>query len=176
MNSQINKGPLQQIQFLLSKLSNYIIQVNSIIKEMNNFFNQMNAPLKNSINFNFNPTINNNISLNSNKFMNLENIKNKIKINAVFNVNECDLEIRKFANQGIINFAIDPDKNINDLLIEFYKRIGKDNNINEIKDKLFFYYLEKKLDFYDITTIRNFINIKDIKQNFFIIKVKQILI
>ena len=165
MNFQFNQGPLQQMQLLLNKLSNYIYQVNSIITEMNNLFIQINNPLINPMNFNLNPMSNNDImNLDLNNFMmNLEKIQdNKPKVNACFRVNDCNYEIMKFSsNPGqIINIAIDPDKSINDLLIEFYKRIGKGNNINEIKDKFIFFYLGNKLDFNDKKTIKNLLNIK----------------
>ena len=146
MNIQFNQGPLQQLQLLLNKLSNYISQVNLIIQEMNNLFNQMNNPMinQNPMNFNFNPLFNDNMNINLNEFMmNFDNIQdNKPKINAIFKVELCDYEVRKFSNSnGIINISIDPEKSINDLLIEFFKRIEKENNINEIKNNFIFSYL-----------------------------------
>ena len=123
----------------------------------------MNNPLINPMNFNFNPIFNDNMNLNPNQFMmNLNKIQyNKPKINAVFNVKEYDYEIMKFSsNPGYnINISIDPEKSINDLLIEFFKRIEK-TNINEIKDKFIFSYSGYKLDFNDKTKIKDLIKIK----------------
>ena len=61
---------------------------------------------------------------------------------------------------GFINIPIELDKSINDLLIEFFKRIEKENNIYEIKDKFIFSYLGNKLDFNNKTKIKDFLNIQ----------------
>ena len=168
MNSQFNQGPLQKMLVLFGKLNNYIYQVNLIISEMSNLLNQMINPLTNPMNnpnpmnFNFNPMFNDNMNLNLNQFMmNYDNIKDyKPKINAVFDVSGCDYEIRKFGNsKGVINISIEPDKSINDLLIEFFKRIEKGNKIIEIKDKFIFTYSCNKLDFNNKKKIKDFLNI-----------------
>ena len=179
MNFQLNQGPLQQMQILLNKLSNYIYQINSIITEMNNLFTQMNNPLINPMNFNFNPMLNDNMNLNQNQFMmNLGNIQDiKPKINAVFKVEDCGEEIKKFSEKtgNIINIAIDPEKTINDLLIEFLKRIEKENNINEFKNKFYFSCSGNKLDFNDKKKIKDILYIKGKLEGtqFFTIYVKQ---
>ena len=97
---------------------------------------------------------------------NLENIQddNKPKINDIFDIKECSKEIKKFGSMSgnIINIPIDPEKSINDLLIEFFKRIEKGNNINEIKNKFSFSYSNNKLDLNDKNRIKDFLNIKGI--------------
>ena len=160
-NSNNNNNPIQQLQILLNNLNNYINQVNSIIIEMNNIFNQINNFYCNPINQNFVPKLNNNINFNANNFiMNLENQHIiKPKINALFDVKSCEYEIKKYSSNNIINLVIDSETSINELLSLFFTRIGKTNNVNELKNKFSFLINGHKLDFNDQKKVVNMLNI-----------------
>ena len=161
-NSNNNNNPIQQLQILLNNLNNYINQVNSIIIEMNNIFNQINNFYCNPINQNFVPKFNNNnINFNANNFiMNLENQHIiKPKINALFDVKPREHEIKKYSSNNIINLVIDSETSINELLSLFFTRIGKTNNVNELKNKFSFLINGHKLDFNDQKKVVNMLNI-----------------
>ena len=162
MNNQNYQNPIQQLQFLLNKITDYIYQVNSIILEMNNIINQFNNPNLNQINTNMNPNFiplfnnidnfyNFNINNNPNQF--------KSKINVVFNIRGCSKEIQFYSGEPLsnINFIIDPDISVHEMLNLFLQRVLKKNEINKYQNDFQFFYDEKRIDFNEQMKVKDYL-------------------
>ena len=143
--NQNHKFVLQQIQIMLSKLSDHIFKANSLILEINNMINQINITYENNqINFiqmNNNPF---NFNMNLNPFFNKLNNESNInqKINVTFNFNNIKT-----------NLAVDNNITINEVLNLYLKKKGIENII-EI-DKLVFIYNGETINFNDKRQIKD---------------------
>ena len=146
MNNNIN-----QLQFLLNELNNYFLKVNDIIIQMYNIINQLNTPVSNKFNnqmekienfmnmnqMNFNSNINTNIILGDNN-------KEKNYCNIIFN------------NSNFKTFIpIDINKNINELLNEYLKKIKRIKLIDNYDNKFLFIYNGNKLNENKDSKIKN---------------------
>ena len=162
--NQNNKLALQQIQTMLSKLSDHIFQINSIILEINNMINQINITYENNQN-NF-IQMNNNIPFNPLNFnMNLNPFFNQLyseplikqKINVTFDF-----------NNNKTNLVLDDNISINEMLILFLKRIGKEDYIG--KNEYRFIYSGEIINFDDKRQIKD---LKKTNSNYIVITVFQ---
>ena len=164
------QNPFQQIQILLNKLSDYILNVNSIIMEMNNLLNQFNNPFLNQINTNKYQDIYNNY-FNQLPIIQGNSPINNIKYNACFDVSFCNDKIRKFSTPGSkIIIIIDSETTVHELLKLFFERIQSKNSIYDQNNKLSFYYKNQRIDFNNQNKIKNYFQIiKDSLINFNII-------
>ena len=137
MNQNL-QGVLQQVQKMLSQLSSHIFQVNSIIKEINKIINQyrhMNVPLFNQMN-NLNSMINNNkVNFNQSINPNFNNIRKSqtfqnFKMNIPFNMVNITDGNNKVLNDTLILY-LDNETTVNEMLIQFLKKIGREDCINQ---------------------------------------------
>ena len=143
--NQNHKFVLQQIQIMLSKLSDHIFKANSLILEINNMINQINITYENNQN-NFIQMNNNpfNFNMNLNPFFNKLNNESNInqKINVTFNLNNIKT-----------NLTVDNNITINEVLNLYLKKKGIENII-EI-DKLGFIYNGETINFNDKRQIKD---------------------
>ena len=139
---------LEQVQKMLSKLSSHIFHVNSILKEINKVINQyrhLNIPVLNQMNnlnsminsnkVNFNQSLNPNFNIIRKSQNNFNTIRKSqalqnFEMNIPFNmVNITDIN-NKLLNDTLILY-LDKETTVNEMLIEFLKKIGREDCIIE---------------------------------------------
>ena len=140
----MNNNSFEQIQNLLTQVSNYASKINEIIFQINNIINtqnQMNQMMQmNMMNMMNNDMINfeNNFMPNINPLLNnqIQQQLNDSKINIVFNY------------QGNkINVVAEESLPINEVINRFLKKIGKPELINNYQRKMTFLYGGLELDY-----------------------------
>ena len=141
---------IQQIQYLFGKIRENIFQVNSLILEINNIINQS---ILNNQNNNFIPMNNLNYNINFNPNFNAINnqIMEKPKINVVFEM--VNIQNNNFDLNEKITLILDNDISINEMLILFLKKIGREDCINE--EKIGFLYGGSNLRLKDYRKIKD---------------------
>ena len=141
---------IQQIQYLFGKIRENIFQVNSLILEINNIINQS---ILNNQNNNFIPMNNLNYNINFNPNFNAINnqIMEKPKINVVFEM--VNIQNNNFDLNEKIPLNLDNDISINEMLILFLKKIGREDCINE--EKIGFLYGGSNLRLKDYRKIKD---------------------
>ena len=145
---------IQQIQYLFGKIRENIFQVNSLILEINNIINQS---ILNNQNNNFIPMNNLNYNINFNPNFNAINnqIMEKPKINVIFEM--VNIQNNNFDLNEKIPLNLDNDISINEMLILFLKKIGREDCINE--EKIGFLYSGCNLRLKDYTKIKDLFGI-----------------
>ena len=146
---QNNIGPLQQLQNLLTQISNHIFQINSIITEMNNIINQHNQLELSSCY----KKMNNYISKNNNLMnFNVNLQPNFNKKNIAFNLDNLVDKYNNHYKIRFINLSLDEEITVNEMLILFLKKIGREDCIN--KDIIDFMYNDERLKLGDPRKIK----------------------
>ena len=173
MISQNNNIVFNQLNGFLGQISNYIYKINEIILQMNTIIiNQLNSPMIGQIN-----------NLINNQINQMDNfINNNQQINYNFNDNQCLKRgenilnnnnltniVFKNCNGTTINIKIDEEKEIQELINLYFKKIGKPDLINNYNLK--YSFIEGTLG-----SLEKYKNqkIKDILKNGHIIFAKEI--
>ena len=158
MNDNNNISPFSQIQMLLNELNNHVKIINELVLQMMNLISiQMNNQFQdqyNQMNYLMNQF---NLNMNNNNPL-LEN-NNKILFNFRFHN----------SNKEPFNYSlsIDPNKTINELFNEYFRKINRLENINNYNEKYDFIYnasilnylKEKKINEIFKNPIGNFIEV-----------------
>ena len=139
----MNNNSFEQIQSLLSQISNYVSKINEVIFQINNIINSQNQmnqinQMNQMIQMNNMMNFGNNFNQNLNPLLNNQGIQqlNEKVINVVFEYNS------KYTN--IIAQEYLP---INEVINKFLTKIDKQELINNYKDRMIFLFDGAEIDY-----------------------------